>query len=1243
MASSLTAASCNISGLRNNIKRNTVFNWLKSLNYDIIFLQETHCHLRKEIRKWSSEWGLQSLWSPGSSHSKGVAVLFNPSNKYNIVNEVIDVNGRFITFELLIGEDKYNFINIYAPNNGLERIKFFNELNSWVKLDSQTLVGGDYNCTLDTGKDRLNCSEKIDIGQIDLKYIMQSKSLEDVWRRRFPEKQIFSWTRGNKFSRLDFWLVSESLDSQIEKTDYLPCIFSDHDMATMKLNLSSVKHGPGVWKMNLSVIKSDLFSKCFKSMWRDWQNKLNTFSDCKIWWDLGKRKIKDLAIWCACKIKQDRVHSKSVLENQLKCEKSKLNQDKTTIRRLEDSLQIIYNNEAEGIKIRSRVQWYEEGEKPTSFFHNMEKTNAKNKSWEKILDKNNKMLFGTKEILNTQIDFYKQLYSSEGVNKEQGDFFGQYITKSLSPENRDIVDTEIHLDEVLAALKKMNNNKSPGPDGIIVEFYKLYWDFIKNDLMNVYHASYVTQELPYSQYLALIVLLYKKGVREMLTNWRPISLSNCDMKILSKVFAERLKIVLPEIIEVDQSGCIKGRKIGHNIRLIEDVLENMDDENLILLIDQEKAFDRVEWDWMFYVLRKFNFGEYFINWIKILYKNMKSAILTNGFLSPYFPITRGIRQGDSLSALLYVMQSEPLSECIRCSSSVRGIPINDTNGQTNEIKGCQYVDDATHMLYSVEDIRFCFGIIDKFGEASGSRVNKSKTIALVSEHFQENGSLGNDIKVTNDIEKVLGVPMGKGQSKQSFWINKMEKMEKRIKSWSSRDLSMFGKVYLVRSLILPLIQFASAHVHIDDKVIESVQKMIWQFVWKWKTCFVSRSLCYLPRHLGGLNVPNFSCIVKTSRIKMVIDILKNPSKWNILAQKYLRSFDNLYDVNWFALIVDDSTEEINKSNIPDYYKQCLLAFQELNRKGRNNCLNDVIWCNSKIKFNNKVLSFRHWSKSGIQYVSNLSDYSKGELDKAYVYAKLKNKAGFIFEYSKLERSITQPMIDASKFQCAPSIKDMFYKIPGVNGLKNILELSSKDVYTILLLNDNYENKSEEYWKKKWNFDIDFDIWYEKLFTCSLIPRKVLDFNWRVFHGQIVTEKRLQIMKLSKGLCICCNNGIEDVTHLFVECSAFKSVWNYVVYVLKQFCVTSLLEFNMIVGFLENDKRYDIVNMIISIARWVIWKRRCALKFEKNFVPQMPVRDEFRCTLKNHVVILLTSKKISNLVMKSDLNALMNML
>ena len=120
------------------------------------------------------------------------------------------------------------------------------------------------------------------------------------------------------------------------------------------------------------------------------------------------------------------------------------------------------------------------------------------------------------------------------------------------------------------------------------------------------------------------------------------------------------------------------------------------------MLDQEKAFDRIEWDWLYATLKQFNFGDRFIDWLTTLYKDAKSSILTNGVQSAYFDISRGIRQGDSLSALLYIVQFEPLAEKIRQSESIEGITVSLDNIENGllEVKGAQYVDDSNTMLKS---------------------------------------------------------------------------------------------------------------------------------------------------------------------------------------------------------------------------------------------------------------------------------------------------------------------------------------------------------------------------------------------------------------------------------------------------------------------------------------------------------------------------------------------------------------
>ena len=190
--------------------------------------------------------------------------------------------------------------------------------------------------------------------------------------------------------------------------------------------------------------------------------------------------------------------------------------------------------------------------------------------------------------------------------------------------------------------------------------------------------------------------------------------------------------MLPEIIHTDQRGCIKGRYIGENIRLLEDIINSKSDDSMILLLDQEKAFDRVEWSWLFKVLKKFNFGDRFIGWIKTMYKYAKSALITNGTISEYFPLSRGIRQGDAMSALLFIIQAEPLSCMIRNNKDIKGINII-SGGVEREIKLCQYVDDTNIFLKNSTYIAPCLNIIQDFEKISGSKLNMNKNKRNCSE------------------------------------------------------------------------------------------------------------------------------------------------------------------------------------------------------------------------------------------------------------------------------------------------------------------------------------------------------------------------------------------------------------------------------------------------------------------------------------------------------------------------------
>ena len=183
--------------------------------------------------------------------------------------------------------------------------------------------------------------------------------------------------------------------------------------------------------------------------------------------------------------------------------------------------------------------------------------------------------------------------------------------------------------------------------------------------INSIYYSYLNGKLTELQTQSLISLIPKPGKdNSFLENWRPINLLNVDNKIATKAIANRVKKVLPKQIHNSQTGFMKGRYIGENIRQIFEVLEHAEEQEipgLIFFTYFEKAFDSVDHDFWNRCFRHFNFGDSFINWIKLFYSNAKSCVSNNGHHSDFFPIQRGVRQGCPLSPYLFIIAIELLT------------------------------------------------------------------------------------------------------------------------------------------------------------------------------------------------------------------------------------------------------------------------------------------------------------------------------------------------------------------------------------------------------------------------------------------------------------------------------------------------------------------------------------------------------------------------------------------------------
>ena len=264
-------------------------------------------------------------------------------------------------------------------------------------------------------------------------------------------------------------------------------------------------------------------------------------------------------------------------------------------------------------------------------------------------------------------NFYEDLYTFEPTETKAQETLLNTISRRLPEEVRAGLEGPLTVEECYQAMSNMKHRKSPGSDGFPVEFYLLFWEIVGKDLVEVLNHSHEVSILPLPMRQAMITLAHKKGDKDRLSNWHPISLLNVDYKIGSKSLANRFQPSLEHVLHSDQTCNVPGRSITDNLLLIRDSFEYIYQKQYpiaMISLDQEKAFDRLDWSFLDKVMEKMNFGKSFQNWVKLLYRDVDCRVLNNGYSTRRIRLTRGARQGCPLSPLLYCLVAETLANLI---------------------------------------------------------------------------------------------------------------------------------------------------------------------------------------------------------------------------------------------------------------------------------------------------------------------------------------------------------------------------------------------------------------------------------------------------------------------------------------------------------------------------------------------------------------------------------------------------
>ena len=243
-------------------------------------------------------------------------------------------------------------------------------------------------------------------------------------------------------------------------------------------------------------------------------------------------------------------------------------------------LQKIYEEKGRGAIFRSKARWTENGEKPTKYFFNLEKTRYEKKIVSQLKIGEDKFVSDFKQVNKEIENHYNQFYKTSFEENDTLESFQRFVEDLnlpyLEEQEKQELEGEINIDEVWHALNGFQNDKTPGDDGSTKEFYETFFDLLGNALLESFNAGFENGQLSVSQKRGIISLIPKDENNLLITtlsNWRPITLLNVGYKILAKAIAKRIESVLPKLIHSDQTGFIKERFIGQNVRLLEDLLD----------------------------------------------------------------------------------------------------------------------------------------------------------------------------------------------------------------------------------------------------------------------------------------------------------------------------------------------------------------------------------------------------------------------------------------------------------------------------------------------------------------------------------------------------------------------------------------------------------------------------------------------------------------------------------------------
>lgn len=836
-AISYSIGSINMNGIssKNKIDALRAFVYLTEL--DIVLLQEVPEQI--DINGFDSFINIDH-------RKRGTEILVRSHIKTSAVQRSID--SRIISLKI---DEHVTICNVYAPSGSAQRVereRFFTDtiqyyINNGV---GELIVGGDFNAVIQK-KDANHTSNHSQ----SLKFLVESLNLTDAWEHIHKTVVDYTFVRNGSGARLDRFYVTEGIRNNVVNIKSNVCCFSDHKAVILKVKLPNLgkPHRNRFWRMNDSVLTEDVLTE-FRAKWVWWVRQRRYYDSWFTWWnELAKKKIASFVRW-KTSIVRKREHDtmefyyaalnllhKDYIDNPGLM--SEINHVKGKMLALQKQISSKYYAHSKTMIA---------GE-DTSIFQVGEQIKNRGKATIKSLEISGNTERNAERIEREIVSYFQKLYSASEVIED--DFFNpQRAVEEDLPANTELMNP-VTEDELLLIIKSSQSKKSPGIDGLSKQFYLKCWSIIKTELVAVVN-DVMNGKMSKNFVEGVIILIHKKGSRENLQNYRPITLLNFDYRMVARIFKARLSKISPLLLSKSQKCTNRPRNIFETTCGIRDkILEtNLKKKTSILLsFDLEKAFDRVSHAFLEKTMHKMGINNSFIQFLKQVNTNSFSRIMINGSFSTHIKIERSVRQGDPLAMLLFCLYLEPLLQKLKrlCHTEL-------------DMLNC-YADDISLILNDFGKLDEIRSIFEKFELVSGAKVNLLKTKAMII-GLKNTRRLPAWVQLSENI-KILGIYY----HNNSLAMMKLN-WEKVVQSlrfilWNNqfRNLNLIQKVIYINTFASSKIWFVASTVPIDKKTNAKIKNIYGNFLWHRAPLRVAFDQLCLSKKRGGLGLisPELKC------------------------------------------------------------------------------------------------------------------------------------------------------------------------------------------------------------------------------------------------------------------------------------------------------------------------------------------------------------------------------------------------